>query len=217
MVRGIAACVARTTTCRACQTLRIGGSLTVDCTLQHDGTPDLNCMDACGDGEVAGVFTCDDGNRESGDGCDFDCRPSVCGNGLTSPDEFCDSSGYSFDPLGGLCVGGTYDGLPCSLNDDCAGGYCTSCPHSNNCRDDCTACDVPFCIPPNVLSSSCHLYTGAPCVGQGCPPPIPSVACDAPECGTEGNCTIAGYCVPTDAATCAEYEGIVASCVLGPS
>ena len=33
--------------------------------------------------------------------------------------------------------------------------------------------------------------------------------------GTAGNCTINGYCVPTDPATCEEYEGVVGSCTLG--
>ncbi|MGK0362023.1 MAG: cysteine-rich repeat protein, partial [Bradymonadia bacterium] len=45
----------------------------------------------CGDGELAGEETCDDGNNVDGDGCAADCiiEPG-CGNGVVENDEECD-------------------------------------------------------------------------------------------------------------------------------
>src|SRR6185312_11751308 len=33
---------------------------------------------------------CDDGNATEGDGCDSNCTPSACGNGVLAPNEECD-------------------------------------------------------------------------------------------------------------------------------
>jgi cysteine-rich repeat protein len=45
----------------------------------------------CGDGVVEPPEVCDDGNRESGDGCSADCTSTeVCGNGVVDPGEACD-------------------------------------------------------------------------------------------------------------------------------
>lgn len=44
----------------------------------------------CGDWIVQTGEQCDDGNGDSGDGCDAICVPSACGNGVRAPDEACD-------------------------------------------------------------------------------------------------------------------------------
>lgn len=45
----------------------------------------------CGDGSVDGSCElCDDGNLDDGDGCDSNCTPTACGNGVVSAGEECD-------------------------------------------------------------------------------------------------------------------------------
>lgn len=47
----------------------------------------------CGDGLVNGTEACDDGNTDTGDGCDASCLleiPTVCGDGVTEGSEACD-------------------------------------------------------------------------------------------------------------------------------
>ena len=45
---------------------------------------------ACGDGMGDVDEVCDDGNLESGDGCDANCTPTACGNGVVTDGEDCD-------------------------------------------------------------------------------------------------------------------------------
>lgn len=77
----------------------------------------------CGDGVVDPGEVCDDGDRESGDGCSADCMSSeTCGNGITDSDtgETCDctATGIAGDPESPTeCLG--------RANDD-QGGLCTS-------------------------------------------------------------------------------------------
>jgi len=50
----------------------------------------------CGDGVVEGTEACDDGNQQSGDGCQADCTVTpVCGNGLIEIGEACDDGNNS--------------------------------------------------------------------------------------------------------------------------
>ena len=45
----------------------------------------------CGDGVLdSKCEICDDGNRVDGDGCDSNCEPSACGNGIVTTGEQCD-------------------------------------------------------------------------------------------------------------------------------
>src|SRR5207248_3011121 len=46
----------------------------------------------CGDGvkQVEVGEVCDDGNGVSGDGCDNNCKPTACGNGIVTAGEQCD-------------------------------------------------------------------------------------------------------------------------------
>ncbi|HWO26070.1 MAG TPA: DUF4215 domain-containing protein [Kofleriaceae bacterium] len=53
----------------------------------------LDCtISMCGDGRVNGHAgeRCDDGNAISGDGCDSNCEPTGCGNGIVTGAEACD-------------------------------------------------------------------------------------------------------------------------------
>src|SRR6185295_15274685 len=46
---------------------------------------------ACGNGTLdAQCEQCDDGNHTDGDGCDANCTPTACGNGVISAAEQCD-------------------------------------------------------------------------------------------------------------------------------
>lgn len=40
----------------------------------RDAGPDVDVGDVCGDGELGITEACDDGNTESGDGCDSNCK-----------------------------------------------------------------------------------------------------------------------------------------------
>ncbi len=209
-------CADQASSCHGCEMLRIGGDLSVDCDLvDGDGGSQLSCESACGDSEV-GIAQlweeeCDDGNRTSGDGCDYNCTPTGCGNGVTSPGEICDAAYGSL--YGGICVGGTNDGAHCAWNAECLGGYCTSCPYRQSCLPDCSGCIQPPICVGLAPSIECYMYTGT-CIGQGCIF-TPLIACDDPFCGTQGNCTINGYCVPARGDECAEYEGVPGNCTLG--
>src|SRR5262245_16282873 len=44
--------------------------------------PSSACTVTCGDGIREGSELCDDGNGTNGDGCDTNCTPTACGNGV---------------------------------------------------------------------------------------------------------------------------------------
>lgn len=59
----------------------------------HPCGPECKLVHYCGDSHVDTVFgeTCDDGNHESGDGCEKNCTNRTgCGNGIREGDEECD-------------------------------------------------------------------------------------------------------------------------------
>ncbi|MFN2376379.1 MAG: DUF4215 domain-containing protein, partial [Candidatus Binatia bacterium] len=90
--------------------------------------------DACGDGVLdATCEACDDGNRLDGDGCDSNCKPSQCGNGIVTAGENCDD-------------GNLTDGDGCDSNctpSGCGNGITTGseqCDDGNATNDD--GCDA---------------------------------------------------------------------------
>ncbi|HWO23035.1 MAG TPA: DUF4215 domain-containing protein, partial [Kofleriaceae bacterium] len=105
-------CVVGTSMAYACKLARCGDGITaVDATgprkEQCDGgkpdhtspgpveTADCNIdctLSVCGDGKVNGhdLEQCDDNNTVSGDGCDSNCKPTGCGNGVVTGTEVCD-------------------------------------------------------------------------------------------------------------------------------
>ncbi len=96
---------------------------------------------ACGDGIVnqAGE-ECDDGNLVDDDGCDHNCTPTVCGNGVVTSDEICDD-------------GNLLDGDGCDFNctpTACGNGVVTTgeqCDDGNSVNGDTcdTNCTTPRC------------------------------------------------------------------------
>lgn len=126
----------------------------------------------CGDGVTDistdtngfGGETCDDANTTSGDGCDANCTPTGCNNGIVTDGEVCD--------LGpGMCVGGTDDGETCVTLDDCR-GFCFDDP-SVPCTQETAIllCNGTSCVPP----SGC---VGGNADGIGC-----RFDCQVPSCG----------------------------------
>ncbi|HYC56506.1 MAG TPA: M4 family metallopeptidase [Candidatus Binatia bacterium] len=65
----------------------------------------------CGDGEVGGSEQCDDGDRASGDGCDFNCTTTSCGNAVVTAGEECDD---------GNTTGGDMCRKDCKLSSSCS-------------------------------------------------------------------------------------------------
>lgn len=59
----------------------------------------------CGNGTLDPGEACDDGNNESGDGCDRFCRSEVCGDGVVQDNEECDDGNTEDgDGCSRLCV-----------------------------------------------------------------------------------------------------------------
>ncbi|HVK66330.1 MAG TPA: DUF4215 domain-containing protein, partial [Polyangium sp.] len=136
---------------------------------------------ACGDGtvEIAAGEVCDDGNTASGDGCDANCKPTGCGNGVVTNGEVCDD-------------GNTVSGDGCDANckpTGCGNGVVSSgevCDDGNTVSGDgCDAnCTVTGCGNGIVtLGEECD--DGNDVDGDGC-----DLACKSTACGngtrTEG-------------------------------
>lgn len=115
-----ATCAAGSASCQQFTCTGLGAASTVDATT---GLPtsavfvsvkyeDDDCFDTeevwvdclqssvCGDGAVAGVEQCDDGNTASNDGCSASCRTERCGDGIVQTGEACDGSA----PAGFTCT-----------------------------------------------------------------------------------------------------------------
>jgi cysteine-rich repeat protein len=98
-----------------------------DCATATDdncnGTTNEGCTKACGDGRTDSPELCDDGNMVNGDGCDSNCKPSVCGNnlvgepGTTMPEECDDGNTTDND---GTCPSGPNMGQSCGTAKTCA-------------------------------------------------------------------------------------------------
>ena len=105
----------------------------------------------CGDGVLDPSETCDDGNRDDGDGCDRNCTPTACGNGVRTPrtGEQCDD-------------GNTVDGDGCD-------GNCTPTGCGNGVVTAGEECDPPGPVSDSVVCSpSCEREAIGPCT---CPTP----------------------------------------------
>src|SRR5262249_41009412 len=71
------------------------------------------------------------GNTTSGDGCDANCTPTRCGNGIVTTGEACDDGNTAdgdccdaackLEPAGSPCD----DGDPCTNGDACLAGTCS--------------------------------------------------------------------------------------------
>ena len=114
----------------------------------------------CGDGIVnQPTEQCDDGNLTNGDGCDQNCTPTGCGNGIVTGNEQCDDGNtVSGDGCSGVCVVeptwacGT-PGQPCVSTVACGDGIVSGaeqCDDGNNVDGDC-------------CSAACLIETTAAC------------------------------------------------------
>ena len=129
--------------------------------------PTVACQPICGDGIVDPTEACDDGDLQSGDGCDANCTPTACGNGVVTIGETCDDgNGDAGDGCRADCTleacgdGITDPGEACddgnTVDGDCCSGSCAA-EDGGPCTDSdlCTTGDV--CV-------------GATCVGAAVKP-----------------------------------------------
>jgi fibro-slime domain-containing protein len=139
----------------------------------------------CGDGKVGPDEGCDDGNAQSGDGCDGTCKVEtgyvcdtageactstlVCGDGLPGPDEACDD-------------GNTKGGDGCSKTCSVEAGYscdkdgepCTPTTAPAKCGNGKTevgeTCDDGNTTSDDGCSKTCQTDPGYTCNGTTCTP-----------------------------------------------
>lgn len=82
----------------------------------------------CGNGELNAGETCDDGNRDNGDGCNDMCQLE-CGDGMVQPTELCDTGIPAGMP--GACPTDCDDGMACTT-DALSGADCAAeCVHGD--------------------------------------------------------------------------------------
>jgi cysteine-rich repeat protein len=154
------------------------------CDLNADGQVDgsevacalTNHLSGCG---TCGQEQCDDGNLVDGDGCDSNCTPTGCGNGIVTAGEQCDDG----NTVDGDCCSATCqleadgsrcdDKNACTQTDTCAAGVCTG-SDPVICLDDGNICNGP---------ESCDRTTGS-CVSG---PPLPDSDADG-LCDARDNC-----------------------------
>jgi len=95
----------------------------------------------CGDGVFEpGCEACEDANLVDGDGCDSNCTPTGCGNGITTTGEQCDD-------------GNPFDGDGCDTN-------CTPTSCGNDIVTDPEDCDDGNTTPGDGCSPTCGIEPG---------------------------------------------------------
>jgi fibro-slime domain-containing protein len=114
------------------------------------------CAPTCGDGIIAGIEQCDDGDMNGMvyGGCDVDCTPGPhCGDGnLDEPDEQCDNGvnldGYQMDGMTDACAPG------CVLPPHCGDGVVDS-SFGEECDDGTNDGSYDGCNPDCTLGPRC--------------------------------------------------------------
>lgn len=124
--------------------------------------PTVACQPICGDGIVDPSELCDDGDLQSGDGCDANCTPTACGNGVVTGSEACDDGnttagdGCRGDCTVEACGDGVVDpGEQCDDGNGADGDCCSA---------TCTAEDGGPCSDGNLCTTG-DVCVGATCVG----------------------------------------------------
>ena len=162
--------------------------------------PTLSGCPICGNNEVEGGETCDDGNQTGGDGCSSNCQDEGC---------IAETPGYPGVPL-------CNDGKECTL--DTCNSDTHSCEHEISCEDgnECTidACVNEACVhsKDNGLCDDDNPCTLDICGSFGCTYGVAAGPCDdGLSCTTDDLCS-AGTCSGTDACpsgqTCSETSGV---------
>ena len=193
----------------------------------------------CGDGLLAPLEVCDDGNTSGGDCCAADC--TFEGAGATCPadgnvctDEVCDGAGTCVSQAN---VASCDDGLFCTTTDVCGGGLCggsgNPCQGGDICNDQCdetsdtcaetgTACeDGLFCTGNDTCQGGLCTAGGDPCLtGDAC-----NSTCnenlfhcfdDAGTGCSGGECNETGMCLFQQGGSCAsDADCLVGGCVDG--
>jgi len=127
----------------------------------------------CGDGIVESQCeVCDDGNVIDGDGCDSNCKPSACGNGVVAGDEQCDDGNVtSGDGCDANCTPtGCGNGIV-TAGEQCDDGNLTD---SDGCESNCT---VTGC-GNGILNPDEECDDGNATNGDGC-----DADCTVTRCG----------------------------------
>jgi len=167
---------------------------------QLEESPTLPGCPICGNNEVEGGETCDDGNQASGDGCNSDCQDEGC---------VTETPGYPDVPL---CD----DGKECTL--DACNADTHSCQHELSCED-ANECTVDTCVNEvcvhtknDSLCDDDNPCTLDICGSFGCSYGLANGPCDDGLSCTTGDVCSAGECTGTDACpsgeTCSETSGI---------
>lgn len=157
-----------------------GGSLTSGCniynpamrdwdfdpTLLYDSwlPPATPRITPCGDGVVDDGESCDDGNTASGDCCSSMCQLEPAGSICRAVADDCDAAEVC-DGTSTICPADVSrddgvaceDGDPCTADDVCAAGSCTSgatCDDGNPCTGD--VCTESGCEYPATPATTCH-------------------------------------------------------------
>lgn len=170
---------------------------------QLEEEPTLSGCPICGNNEIEGGETCDDGNQNGGDGCSTNCQDEGC---------IADTPGY---PGVALCS----DGQLCTL--DTCNTVTHSCEHELNCEDG-IECTVDTCVnaacvhtKSNVLCDDDNPCTLDICGTFGCTYGVANGPCDDGLSCTTGDACSGGQCTGTDACptgqSCSSTSGICES------
>lgn len=169
-------------------------SLSTSPTLQPDYTTNMAAPPGCGDGTLATNEACDDGNKESGDGCSANClrvepgyscippgqlchQIARCGDGLRFPPELCDdgnlTAGDGCSPTCKLEIGYKCDGSPSACtHTTCGDGKiegAEGCDEGNGNAMPFDGCSAECQNEPNCKSGSCTSRCGDGIVlGEDC-------------------------------------------------
>jgi cysteine-rich repeat protein len=188
----------------------------------------------CGNGVVEAGEECDDGDRESCDGCDRDCSIPRCGNGVACGNESCDDGNVaSGDGCDAVCIAEVCGNGVVQAGEDCDDGTANSNVLANACRTD---CDLPSCgdgvvdagetcdppgldgCEPGCRSANCGDGTLDP--GEDCDdgaansdttPDACRTSCSLPSCG-DGVVDAGEQCDPPDGGVTCKSDCHYATC-----
>ncbi|MCA9677821.1 MAG: DUF4215 domain-containing protein [Myxococcales bacterium] len=148
-----------------------------------------------------GVEACDDGNTVDGDGCDGNCTPTGCGNGVVTGEEACDDgNAVSGDGCDATCViSGCGNGVvapdeACDDGNDVDGDGCDANCTVTGCGNGIQTMDEGCDDGNDVDGDGCD----ANCTVSGCGNGVvgPDEGCDDGNAisgdGCDANCTVTG-------------------------